>query len=108
MGPRSQQDDGVCDNSQNFAGTNHCHPAACFCTTTPRGTYLPYFLTFFLNDLFLLNAPSIGSPASMAALIASARIACSGKYSDVTFPVLPARPVLPTCAAQTAFRRCRS
>ena len=44
----------------------------------------------------------MGSPASMAALIASARMACSGRYSEVTFPVFPARPVLPTCMAKAA------
>ena len=82
----------------------YCHHlAACCCMVCPRGTYLPYFFTFLLKDLFLLKAPSIGSPASMAALIASARIACSGRYSEVTLPALPARPVLPTCAVGLAI-----
>ena len=36
----------------------------------------------------------------MAALMASTRTACSGRYSDVTFPELPALPVLPTCRAR--------
>lgn len=69
------------------------HARCMFC---PRGTYLPYFLTFLLNDLFLLNAPSTGSPASTAALMASARTAWFGVYSEVTLPTLPALPVLPT------------
>lgn len=39
----------------------------------------------------------------MAALMASARMACSGRYSEVTLPAFPARPVLPTCTDNQHF-----
>ena len=82
------------------------YPATAALGVCPRGTYLPYFFTFLLKDLFLLKAPSIGSPACMAALMASARIACSGKYRDVTLPALPALPVRPTCTAHMHLLFC--
>ena len=66
------------------------------CRACPRGTYFPYFLTFLAKERLRLKAPSTGSPASTAAFIASASVACCGRYSEVTLPSRPARPVLPT------------
>ena len=70
-----------------------CHTAR----VCPLGTYWPYFRNFLANDLFRLNAPSIGSSASMAFLTASAKCCLSGEYKDVTFPDMPCRAVRPTC-----------
>lgn len=45
----------------------------CYCCcgvgpTWPRGTYCPYFFSFLRKERLREKAPSMGSPASMAAL----------------------------------------
>ena len=64
----------------------------------PRGTYSPYRLNLFVKERLRLNVPSIGRPASISDLIASARGACCRVYRDVTRPGLPALPVRPACS----------
>jgi hypothetical protein len=88
-----------------FTSFRTIHPLLeCDHPCCPRGTYLPYFRTFFLKLRFRLKAPSMISPLCTASRIASASCASSGEYRLVTLPGCPALPVRPTCGTKRLSR----